>query len=179
MKKLTFFEVSFKLDGFKLHFVAYLFFRFLKAVNQICTLMKRIFTHTALLVLLFCASAFKSPETDCATYSKTQIESFIREVFGAQADELVFNNHSNRLQLIENFLKRVNVSQHPELAGKKFKLLSSVALQNKYNPAMTRDLVYNAATFNPLKYHFPMASRQREVFRIDNSDFLIIIEPIQ
>lgn len=140
--------------------------------------MKRIFTHTALLVLLFCASAFHTPETGGVPYSKTQIESFIREVFGSQSDALVFNGNSNRLQLIENFLVRVKVSHHPEMTGKKFKLLSTVALQNKYNPTMTRDLVYNAATFNPLKYKLPMASRQREVFRFDHSHYLIIIEPI-
>ncbi|MFT3796662.1 hypothetical protein [Flavobacterium sp.] len=141
--------------------------------------MKRTFTHTALLILLFIASAFQVPETEGPPYTKAQIESFVREVFGNQADALVLKDNSPRLQLIQNFLGRVAVLHKPELAGKKFKLLSSVALQNKYNPTMTRDQVYHAATFNPLKYNLPMASKQREVFRIDHSDYLIIIEPLQ
>ncbi len=112
-------------------------------------------------------------------YSRAQIEAFVREVFANQADALVLKSDSSRLQLITGFLNRVEILYQPELKGKKFKLLSSVKLQDKYNPGLLRDAVYNPATFNPLKYHFPMASQTKEVYRFDQTDYLIIIHPVK
>lgn len=112
-------------------------------------------------------------------YSDKQIESFVRAVFADQADALVFKSESPRLALITDFLNRVEVLHRPDLAGKKFKLLSGIPLQDKYNPGLLRDLVYDPATFNPLKYQLPMASKNKEVYRFDQTDYLLIIHPVK
>ncbi|SCY07032.1 hypothetical protein [Flavobacterium caeni] len=130
-------------------------------------------TLLAVLGLLFFSFATTGP------YTAAQFEGFVREVFADQADALVFSNPSNRRALLEDFLSRVAVENHPELKGKKFALLSELALQNKYNKGLSRDAVCDPKTFNPLKYHFPMSSKKREIYRFDNTDFLIIINPVK
>ena len=126
-----------------------------------------------LVVLVFSLVSFGLP----TNYTKSQIEAFVKEVFADQADALVLQN-PNRLTLIEGFLSRVEVRNSPEYTGKKFQLLSEVGLQKKYNINLTRDVVCDPATFNPLKYRFPMSSNKREIFRFDHTDYLIIIQPI-
>ena len=137
--------------------------------------MKKALLYLALPVL-FCLSSFENlNETQ---YTKSQTETFIKEVFADQAKTLVLNS-PDRLALIEGFLSRVAISNSPEYAGKKFNLLSTIGLQNKYNPNLTRDININPATFNPLKYRLPMTSRKTEIFRIDRTDYLIIIQPVK
>ena len=103
---------------------------------------------------------------------------FIKEVFADKADELVFKSKSNRFELIQNFLQnRVEVRFAPELKGKKFKSLDEVALENKFNPNMKRDVVVTVATFNPLKYNVPMFPKEKEIYRISDSDYLLILSP--
>lgn len=138
--------------------------------------MKRVLQILLALPVLLCLLSFESPNT--ALYSKSQIDQFIREVFFDQAETLVFNNPM-RLDLIEDFLARVEVRHAPEYAGKKFNLLSKVALQNKYNPNLVREAIFNPETFNPLKYRLPMTSKEREVVRVDETDYLIIIQPLK
>lgn len=137
--------------------------------------MKKI-TLFCIALLMLVLSGFCPVQTQ-NFYSDRQIESFVREVFTDQADALVLKSESSRLALITSFLNRVEVLHRPDLAGKKFKLLSAIPLQNKYNPGLLRDLVYDPATFNPLKYQFPMASKNTEAYRLDKTDYLIIIHP--
>ena len=112
-------------------------------------------------------------------YSKAKIETFVREVFKDKADELVFNSNSRRLEIITEFLNRFEIVERPEYEGKKFALLSTVAINNKYNSELKRDTYYNENTFNPLKYDFNMASKEFLFYRLDNSNYIIRIFPIK
>ena len=111
-------------------------------------------------------------------YTKDQINYFVREVFADQAEALVFNSTSGRNALIVDFLSRFQILNNPQYKGKQYRLLSSIPLVNKYNPNLGRDAVVNPTTFNPLKYAFPMSSKKKEIFRVDATDYVIIIEPI-
>lgn len=111
-------------------------------------------------------------------YSSEQIKMFIKEVFADKADELVFQSESNRLEMIQDFLKRVEVKFVPEYKGKKFKSLNEVALQDKYNRQMVRDDAVNVSTFNPLKYSISMFPLKREIYRISTSDYILIVNPV-
>lgn len=111
-------------------------------------------------------------------YSKNQIEFFIREVFKDKADELVFKSNSRRLEIITQFLNRFEVVERPELQGKVFQLLSAVSINNKYNPELKLDAYYNPNTFNPLKYNFNMSSKEVLLYRINNSNYIIRILPL-
>lgn len=151
--------------------------RSLSNVSCISSLKKLSILCVVSLVPFFYGFQIAQPSTN--KYTKAQTEAFIREVFAGQADALVFQSNTSRLQLIEDFLSRVEVRNKPEYAGKDYRLLSAMALQNKYNPALARDVSYNPATFNPLKYNFPMASKSKEIYRFDNTNYVIIIQPIK
>ncbi len=111
-------------------------------------------------------------------YTNQQIEFFVREVFQDQADVLVFKSDSGRLEMINNFLNRFEVDQRADLRKKAIPLLSILKLNNKYNSSLIIDTYYNPKTFNPLKYHFNMSSKEIQLYRIDNTDFIIRILPI-
>lgn len=111
-------------------------------------------------------------------YTNQQVEFFIKEVFQDKADELVLKSDSGRLEMITNFLNRFEIVERPEFNGKKFNLLSTVKLESKYNLRLTRDTYVNPSTFNPLKYNFEMYSKKVLLYRVDNTNFIIKILPI-
>jgi len=111
-------------------------------------------------------------------YTNQQIELFIREVFQDQADILVLKSDSGRLEMMKNFLNRVEVDQRADLRKKEIPLLSVLKLNNKFNSNLKMDTYYNPNTFNPLKYHFNMSSKEIQLYRIDNTDFIIRVLPI-
>jgi len=120
----------------------------------------------------------KCKVVEISSYSDEQIKSFIIEVFGNQSDELVFNSSSRRYEMIKDFLNnRFKIEYRPEYNGKGFKLLSSLGLNNKYNNALVMDSVIEISTFNPLKYNFEMNSKEKNIYRVDNTDYIITILP--
>lgn len=129
-----------------------------------------------IVALFFCISLNAQNKTK--GYSAEQIENFIKEVFGNSADELVFKSKSDRLKVITNFLKRVEIVHVPELKGKGFKSLDDVSLSNKYNPGLVRDTYVDIITFNPLKYDLPMFSSEKEIYRIGTLDYILIVNPL-
>ena len=138
--------------------------------------MKILLLKLLFVVVFFCSFA---PVCKPINYTEIQMEQFIREVYADQADLLVFKSKSDRFKLLTSFLQRVEVGEFREFSGKKFRLLSEIELLNKYNPSLQRDAAFDPKTFNPLKYKFPMLSRTKEVFRVDSTDYLIIIEAVK
>jgi len=102
----------------------------------------------------------------------------INEVYGSNAQQLVFND-PNRLNFLTNLLeKRVKIQESKYLSDDKYPKLSSVPLLNRYNPALERDLQFNPDNFNPLKYAFNFYSaKETVVYRVDNTDYVIVIYP--
>ena len=100
-------------------------------------------------------------------------QQFIGEVFGT--------NITKESQHFKNLLillrERVEFKNQPFEKIEKYQKLSSIQLFNKYNQFLTRDLEFNIETFNVLKYDLNFFSSHRKVYRIDNTDWLIIINP--
>jgi len=129
------------------------------------------------LAFLFVTLSFSQGKLK-TTFTETEINDFIIEVFQDEATHLVFNSHSKRMVLITNFLnKQFTISYSPEYSGKKFKQISSLGINNKYNKKLQLDQNYNPQTFNPLKYNFPLGSRFKEMYRIGHTNYIISIEP--
>lgn len=129
--------------------------------------------------LFFVLGLNASRAQDKSLYSQRQIENHIREVFADQADSLVFGKSPQRLKLITSFFNRTSIKSVPEHRGKKFKLLSSLPLVDKYNHKLKRDANFNPETFNPLKYEFNIASKEKQIFRVDRTDYIIIVSPLK
>ena len=101
----------------------------------------------------------------------------IIEVFADKTQELVLNN-PDRLALYNDFLdNRIKVIESPKSGNDKFIKLSSVPLMNKYNTTLTRDLVFDPNNFNALKYALDILPKSPMIYRVDNTDYLIVIQP--
>lgn len=59
---------------------------------------------------------------------------------------------------------------------KYFPLLSEVSLFKAYNPNLKRAVFFDPSTFNPIKYDFEFSSPSTQVFRVDNTNYFIIIK---
>ncbi len=106
-----------------------------------------------------------------------QVNAKIQEVYGDKTQELVINEPS-RLDFLNDLLdNRIKILESPLTGNDKYTKLSTAALVNKFNSALTRDVAYDPNTFNPLKYDLKFSSKNAEIYRIDNTDYLIVIQP--
>ncbi len=107
-----------------------------------------------------------------------QVNSKIQEVYGNQTQALVINDAERSAFLTNLIENRIKVIESPLVEGSdKYTKLSTVALFNKYNSSLTRDVTCDPNTFNALKYDLKFSSKNTEIYRIDNTDYLIIIQP--
>ncbi|WP_452218460.1 hypothetical protein [Lacinutrix undariae] len=102
---------------------------------------------------------------------------FIKEVYGEKANAYVFNR-PQRVKDIKNLLRnRVVIMDVPnERDQKKAPLLSQVPLFDYYVKNLKRDMVFNAQTFNPLKYLFNVNGLEGKMYRVDNTNYFILIK---
>lgn len=98
-------------------------------------------------------------------------------VYGDKLQEYILSK-PQRLMAIKNILR--NRIEIIELADRKDQkectLLSEVSLFNYYVPELKRDIVFNKNTFNPLKYNFSFYSRGSHMYRVDNTNYFILIK---
>jgi len=96
------------------------------------------------------------------------------EVYGESLQKNVLNN-PQRLRSIKNIIRnRVEILNLPNYP-KDYKLLSQVPLFNKYNSSLKRE-AFRKTTFNPLRYTFDFYTNETQVFRVDNTDYYIVIK---
>ena len=106
-----------------------------------------------------------------------QVNAKIQEVYGDRTQELVINDQERFSFLSDLVENRIKVIESPITENDKYPKLSTVALINKYNSSLARDASYDPNTFNPLKYDLKFSSKKVEIYRIDNTDYLIVIQP--
>ena len=74
-------------------------------------------------------------------------------------------------------LNRVVFIVKPYEERENYKLISSVPKKNKYNSSLNYDLTnFQLEEFNPLKYNFQFYENYNQFFRIDNTDYLLMIK---
>lgn len=104
--------------------------------------------------------------------SKAQV--FANEVYQdcpqyAAPDQVVF---------IKEMLGRMTVVTEPSSAQESYTKLSALVLKNKCNFTLTRDeQSFNPATFNPLKYFFNFYPNSITKYRVDGTNYVIVISP--
>ncbi len=106
-----------------------------------------------------------------------QVSEKIHEVYGAYAQQEVYNNPTRLSYITDVIVNRVKIVESPVTTNDKYPKLSSIPLLNKYNPALTYDAVFNPDNFNPIKYNFNFYTHSNMVYRVDNTNYIIIIEP--
>lgn len=108
--------------------------------------------------------------------SAQQVNSKIQEVYGDKTQEIA-QNDPERIKLLNDLLdNRIKIIESPIVGEDKYPKLSSVPLANKYNPNLQRDLVFDPNNFNPLKYNMNFFTSEVQIYRVDNTDYLIVIQ---
>jgi len=97
----------------------------------------------------------------------------IIEVYGDSADKLVFNN-PHQLKTIKHILRnRVEIKLITDQGSKKpCPKISEVYLFDDFEA----EPKFNPNNFNPLKYDFNFYARGAAMYRVDNTNYYIIIK---
>ncbi|MBT8271838.1 MAG: hypothetical protein HKO90_03735 [Flavobacteriaceae bacterium] len=102
----------------------------------------------------------------------------IQEVYGDQFRERVLNRPEviySLKQILRNRIEIVEINNPRD--QKDCRLLSEVALKTVFVKDLNRDKVFNPSSFNPLKYAFNFDPRRASVYRVDNTNYFILIKP--
>lgn len=107
--------------------------------------------------------------------------SMLEEVYADKLERYVLSRPS-RLKDLKHLLRnRIEIKLMPDLVEytQKYKTLSEAGLFNSYNKNLKFDTSFNAETFNPLKYNMEFYGRGSRIYRIDNTNYFIIIKSQQ
>lgn len=114
--------------------------------------------------------------TNISNSFSQQIDPKITEVYGDKTQE-IFQNDPDRLKALTDLLdNRIKLVESPVHGEDKYTKLSTIPLLNKYNPNLKRDVVFNPSTFNPLKYNLNFFTSEVQIYRVDNTDYIIVID---
>lgn len=106
-----------------------------------------------------------------------QVNSKIQEVYGDITQQIVQNEPERIIALNDLLDNRIKIVVSPVVGEDKYTKLSSVELLNKYNPNLKRDEGFDPNNFNALKYNMNFFNSQAVVYRVDNTDYIIVIKP--
>lgn len=101
----------------------------------------------------------------------------LEEVYAEKLQAYVLSK-PERLKAIKNILRnRIQIVEYTNPQDQKdCTLLSEVPLFDYYADGLQRDQIFNKNTFNPLKYNLNFYSRGAHMYRVDNTNYFIIIK---
>jgi hypothetical protein len=102
----------------------------------------------------------------------------LEDVYGSFLKLEILDRPTRVLAMKEIFRNRVVVRKISDPNSQKpCPFLSQVPLFDSFVYGLTRDASFKVSTFNPVKYDFEFHSDKNQIFRIDNTDYFIIIKP--
>ncbi|WP_420379895.1 hypothetical protein [Gilvibacter sp.] len=104
---------------------------------------------------------------------------FIAQVYTGEGSKMITPD-SRRYVFMKDFLEnRISFisSDKDKLASGNYKKLSQVPLFDLYNKGLMRDASFDPTTFNPFKYQLGFYEPETQVFHVDGTDYLIVIQP--
>lgn len=137
--------------------------------------MKRLLFSSLLIGFALGAHAQTANPSDPAIVAKAQ--TYAQEVY---KDYAIYMTPKHMLSYQE-WLSRVEIKTVPATASETYTLLSNVGLKDKYNPALQRDnaQTFNPATFNPFKYFFEFDTKTDKIYRVDQTNYVVIVHAKQ
>ncbi len=101
----------------------------------------------------------------------------LKEVFADHLEDRVLNRPNVLTEIKDLLRNRVDIVELNEPRDQKpCKLLSEVALYKVFNPDIKRDESFDQSNFNPLKYAFNYRLKGASIYRVDNTDYFILIK---
>lgn len=123
-------------------------------------------TRKLLIICLFCCTFF------AAFSQNNSIDSRIQEVYGNDVAKM----NPEQLQWLNTKLSRTSVLPQPYKADEQIPKLSSLKVITKYVPSLKMENSFDPAKINPLKYYIDFYSKTDQFFRIDGTDFVLLIK---
>ncbi|WP_343747489.1 hypothetical protein [Fluviicola sp.] len=108
-------------------------------------------------------------------------EEIANRIAYVHGSDFVTNNPTLVTALGKVMTDRIEYQLAPPDENEKYPLLSSMPLLTKMNPGVHGADFQNfdLNTFNPLVYNLEFFSDKTQVFRIDNTNYIMIVKPIQ
>ena len=101
----------------------------------------------------------------------------ITEVYGSTANENILDKPQRLKDIKNNIRNRVEIKNIPNPSDQKpCPFLSEVPLMDYYVLGLQRDINFNPQNFNPLKYLFNYNSYGTHMYRVDNTNYFVIIK---
>ncbi|QXP59800.1 hypothetical protein [Olleya sp. HaHaR_3_96] len=149
----------------------------------------KVFFTLAFGLLLFAqqgvAQTQKKQQTQLVKYKKNVAApltakemGMLQEVYQDKLQTYVLSN-PQRVKDFKHLLRnRVSIKKIPSLVGNKnkYQLISDAGLFNNYNGTLVMDKSYDPSTFNVLKYNLQFFGIGSSIYRIDNTEYFIIIK---
>jgi hypothetical protein len=102
----------------------------------------------------------------------------LEQVYGSYLEKEILNRPSRVLAMKEILRNRVVIKLDNNVINHKpCPLLSEVSLFNAFVSNLKRDRTFDPLNFNPLKYNFEFHAPTIQRFRVDNSNYFIVIKP--
>ncbi|MBC8756100.1 hypothetical protein H2O64_15590 [Kordia sp. YSTF-M3] len=138
--------------------------------------MRKIYVCMMFLFLGLCMTA--QTKNVHYNFQEHQVDNFINEVYGDQAQKLIFSNQNLYRAFKKLILERMQIVRKSEIQGKKVPKITDQGMFDTYTSGLQHDAAFNISNFNPLKYKlafFDAASHR--MYSIDNTDYILIIQP--
>ncbi|MBB3124708.1 hypothetical protein FHS04_002231 [Mesoflavibacter sabulilitoris] len=101
----------------------------------------------------------------------------LEEVYQDKLEKYVLSRPQKIKDLKHLLRNRLLITKLPHYNSKsKVTLLSTVGLFNNYNKELKRDQSFDINTFNPLKYNLEFFKVGSAIYRIDNTQYYIVIK---
>jgi len=102
----------------------------------------------------------------------TKADARLVELYGAYAEQLT----PEQIAWEQSKLDRTEVRKMPITVGENLQNLSSVKVITKFVPTLTMESKFNPEKINPLKYAINFVSKEDQIFRIDNTEYVLIVK---
>ena len=108
-------------------------------------------------------------------FSKSELNK-LEEVYDQNLKDQILDRPIRIKDIKDIFRNRVYIYQENIKDLSDIGLLSEVALFEIYNKKIIRP-VFDINNFNPLLYNFNFFSKTKQIYRVDNTNYLIVIKP--
>ena len=115
------------------------------------------------------------PSNIDAPFSKSELNK-LQEVYDQNLKDQILDRPIRIKDIKDIFRNRVYIYQENIKNLSDIGLLSEVALFDIYNKKIIRP-VFDRNNFNPLLYNFNFFSKLTQTYRVDNTNYLIVIKP--
>lgn len=132
------------------------------------------------IIPLFCLlilgiSNLQAQEKEKINIQVNKIEGYINEAYATQNVSIKESRPNVHKGLTELLTKRVYFMKSNRVI-EKAAFISSQPLFKKYNQNIQNYTVFNPSSFNPLRYNLPFWSVSATMYRLDGTDYYLIIE---